>query len=167
MSIKQEQVLDFLNKWRAAYEKGDPSFFDFFAQDASLFPISSPTRIDSLEEYRRVFESELTRGVSRKVQLMSPEIRVMGDVALVSAHQRIFQDGSRFNFRFSAVVLQDAKGNLKVAHMHFSPLTGSTLPAAAAMGISAAAFSSARNIEEITLLEERVATAAAMTGTPK
>lgn len=153
--VTQDSVLEFLNTYREAYEKGDDSFFSFFTHDASFFTLSSPTRIDSREEFRRSFGPAFASGVSRRSQFMAPEVRVLGDAALVTCHNRISVDDATTNLRATFLVVRRGT-ELKIAHMHNSPLP---LPAAPAAGI--------REIEEISILEERVATTTAQVGTPK
>jgi ketosteroid isomerase-like protein len=153
--VTQAQVLQFLDDYRTAYEMGDDAFFSYFTSDASFFTISSPTRIDSREEFKRSFGPAFANGVTRRSQFMAPEVRLMGDFALVTCHNRISVDDEVTNLRASFVVVLRG-GQLKIAHMHNSPIP---LPAAPAAPPG--------DLEEITILEERVATAAAQVGTPK
>lgn len=151
--LKPEEASAFLKKWVSAYEAGDKSFFDYFAPDASFFTVSSPTRIDGTEEFRRGFEEQFL-GKKRRSQVLSPEIRVTGDAAVVSYHNRISVGDSTANLRATIIVTKGRDG-LKIAHLHNSPLASIGVPAPA------------RSPESVTLLEERVATAAAAVGTPK
>ena len=151
--LTEGEVNSFLQKWVSAYESGDKSFFDFFADDASYFSVSAPTRIDGTEEFRRGFEEQFL-GQKRRSQILSPEIRVAGDAAIVSYHNRVSVGGSTANLRATIVVTKGRDG-LKIAHLHNSPLASVGVPAPA------------RTPESVTLLEERVATAAAAVGTPK
>jgi ketosteroid isomerase-like protein len=153
--ITQDRVLQFLNDYREAYERGDDSFFSYFAHDASFFTISSPTRIDSREEFKRSFGPAFASDVNRRSQFMAPEVRVIGDSALVTCHNRISVDDKVTNLRATYLVVQRGE-QLKIAHMH-----NSTLP------LPAMPTPIPRDLEEITILEERVATAAAQVGTPK
>lgn len=151
--LKEEEISTFLKKWVAAYEAGDKSFFDFFTPDASFFSVSSPTRIDGVEEFRRGFEEQFL-GQKRRSQVLSPEIRIVGNTAIVSYHNRISVAGTTANLRATIVVVK-GKDGLLIAHLHNSPLASIGVPAPA------------RSPEAVTLLEERVATAAAAVGTPK
>lgn len=153
--VTQDSVLEFLNGYRESYERGDEGFFSFFTHDASFFTLSSPTRIDSREEFRRSFGSAFASGVSRRSQFMAPEVRVLGDAALVTCHNRISVDDVTTNLRATFLIVRRG-GELKIAHMHNSPLP---LPAAPVAGV--------REMEEISILEERVATTTAQVGTPK
>ncbi|MFD3504224.1 nuclear transport factor 2 family protein [Streptomyces sp. NPDC058678] len=156
-ALTEDAVLSFLDAYRDAYEKGEDRFFSYFTDDASFFTVSSPVRIDSREEFKRSFSPAFTSGMTRRSQFMAPEIRILGDYALVTCHNRISVGDQVTNLRATfLVVLRD--GALKIAHLHNSafPLPG--VPAAAA---------SAKDLEEFTVLEERVASAAAQVGTPK
>ncbi|WP_020672459.1 nuclear transport factor 2 family protein [Amycolatopsis nigrescens] len=155
LEVTQEQVLQFLDDFREAYENGDEAFFSYFAHDASCFTISAPTRIDSREEFKRSFGPAFAGNVTRRSQFMAPEVRIAGDTALVTCHNRISVDDEVTNLRATYLIVLHGD-ELKIAHMHNSPLP---LPAAPKSG--------PRDVEEITVLEERVATAAAQVGTPK
>lgn len=159
--ITQDEVKAFLKSYVAAYEKGDSkAFFGSFADDASVFTISAPTRIDGVEEFRRGFERHLSdvpeRG--RRSQILSPEIKITGPTAVVSFHNRIAVGDQTTNMRATLVLSKRGKG-IQIVHLHNSPLTSAGLPAAKVPG--------GVGLQDVTLLEERVATAAAAVGTPK
>lgn len=153
--ITQDEILQFLDDYRKTYEKGDDSFFSYFTHDASFFTISSPTRIDGREEFKRSFGAAFGSEVTRRSQFMAPEVRLVGDAALVTCHNRISVDDQVTNLRATLLIVRRGS-ELRIAHLHNSPLP---LPAAIA--------SKPHDLEEITVLEERVATAAAQVGTPK
>ena len=79
----------------------------------------------------------------------------MGDSALVTCHNRISVDDVTVNLRATYLIVM-RNGELKIAHIHNSPMPLPATPTAAA-----------RDFEEISVLEERVATTAAQVGTPK
>src|SRR5690242_9680036 len=108
-ALKEDEVNAFLKKWVAAYESGDKSFFDFFTPDASFFSVSSPTRVDGTEEFRRGFEEQFL-GSKRRSQVLSPEIRIAGDAAIVSYHNRISVGGSTANLRATVIVVKGKDG---------------------------------------------------------
>jgi ketosteroid isomerase-like protein len=157
MTLGKDEALTFLKKFQGDYEKGSEKFFDNFSQDATIFTVSSPTRIDGLEEYKRGFESHLTDGRKRRSQILSPHVRIHGDTASISYHNRVSIDGHTTNLQVTVSLAKEADGSLKIVHFHSSFLQHPSLTG----------FAKARNIEDITLLEERVATAAAAVGTPK
>jgi len=153
--ITQANALEFLDNYRKAYENGDASFFSYFTPDATFFTLSSPTRIDSREEFKRSFGSAFASGVTRRSQFMAPEVRIMSDMVLVTCHNRISIDDVTTNLRATFVLVLRG-GGLKIAHLHNSPLPLPAMPTTAV-----------RDFEEISILEERVATAASQVGTPK
>lgn len=156
MPLTEQEVLDWFSETIKAYERGDEGFFDFFARDASLFTVSSPTRVDGLEVYKSGFAPYFV-GSERVSQILSPEVRILGEEsALLTFHNRILMKGMASNIRGTVVVQRQDDGRLAFVHMHNSPLTQAAAPALAPA-----------DLENITVLEERVAAASAMTGTPK
>lgn len=154
--LTEEEVLDWFSRTIRAYEQGNESFFDFFAADASLFVVSTPTRVDGLEVYKSGFAPYFV-GTERVSQILSPEVRLLGpDSALLTFHNRILVQGIATNIRGTVVISRQRGGDLKFVHMHNSPLTQAAAPVFAP-----------GDLESITVLEERVAAASAMTGTPK
>jgi len=154
--LTEEEVAQTMKRWQEAFESGKPEFFDFFDPAVSLFTVSSPTRVDSLDVYRRGFE-QFFLNEKRKSQILSPEVRLIGNSgAVMTFHNRILINGISSNIRGTVVFVRDAKGALKCVHMHNSPLGQPTLQGRIGTGP-----------EDITVLEERVAAGAAMVGTPK
>lgn len=154
--LTEKEVLNFVQEIVNVYETGEKEFFDLFAKDASLFTISTPTRIDGRETYEHNFGPFFYNQKRRSI-ILSPEVRLLGpDAALIDFHNRIIVQGISANIRSTIVAARDSSGELKCVHMHNSPLTEAVAPPLAAT-----------NLENLTLLEERVASASAMTGTPK
>jgi len=154
--ITEKEVLSTMKKFQEAFEAGDPKFFDFFSKDMSLFSLSTPTRIDGLETYQHGFENVFTSG-TRKSQILSPEVRILGEnAAVMTFHNRILVGGVSTNIRGTVVFAREGSGQLKCVHMHNSPLAAPAVQA-----------SSPQSLEDVTVLEERVASAVAMVGTPK
>ena len=155
-ALTEERVLDWFGETIRAYERGDERFFDFFASDTSVFAVSSPTRIDGIEVYKSGFAPYFV-GTERVSQILSPDVRILGhDAALLTFHNRILVKGIATNIRGTVVIQRQHDGELRFVHMHNSPLTQASAPALAPT-----------DLESITVLEERVAAASAMTGTPK
>jgi len=158
-NITQDEVKSFLKSYVASYEKGDAkSFFDAFTDDASIFAVSTPTRIDGVEEFRHGFEPNLTDGRARRSQILSPEIKTFGPSAIVTYHNRIAVADQTTNLR-ATLVLTKTEAGIRIVHMHNSPLSSVGLPDTRGAG--------RYGLQEATLLEERVATAAAAVGTPR
>lgn len=164
-SLKRDDVLALLSRLQAQYEAGDTAFFDNFAKDATFFTLSSPTRIDSVEEYRRGFEPFLTNGKTRRSQILSPHIQIIDSSAAVSYHNRISVDGDVTNMRVSLMVQRKPDGGLEIVQFHTSYLSQPVLAANPTANNEVGSRSS--RVEDINLIEERVAVAAATVGTPK
>jgi ketosteroid isomerase-like protein len=155
-ALTQDEVLSWFSETIKAYERGDEGFFDYFARDVSLFVVSSPTRIDGIEVYKDGFAPYFV-GTERVSQILSPDVRILGpDSALLTFHNRILVKGIATNIRGTVVIQRQDDGRLAFVHMHNSPLTHANAPVFAPT-----------DLESITVLEERVAAASAMTGTPK
>jgi len=75
---------------------------------------------------------------------------------MIDFHNRILVQGISTNIRSTIVAARDPDGELKCVHMHNSPLSQAVSPPLAAT-----------DLDKLTVLEERVASASAMTGTPK
>ena len=75
--LTEEEVVDNMKRWQEAFEAGAPNFFDFFDDHVSLFTLSTPTRVDGREVYRRGFE-QFFLGTTRNSQILSPEVRLLG-----------------------------------------------------------------------------------------
>jgi ketosteroid isomerase-like protein len=115
-----EQVLATVEAVWAAYEASSPEYFDFFTEDASVFPLSRPLRLQGREAYRRYFGRQFSLG-KRASQILHPEVRLLGEGALVTYHHRIRTDFKSLDNRTTLLLVPDG-GRLKIAHMHMSPL---------------------------------------------
>lgn len=153
-ALTKESVQQLLAQYSSTYDSSDPGYFDLFAHDATFFVLSCPTRIDSREEFQRSFA--LPGGTARRSQILSPEIRLMGDSALVSLHCHVTVGDVQTYTRETLVVSRDIRGDLRITHLHISP---QDMPGAPEFP--------AKSVEEISVIEERTATAAATVGTPK
>jgi ketosteroid isomerase-like protein len=149
--IEDKEVREFLTRFIDAYDGGDDSFFDYFAPDAGVFTVSSPTRIDGREEFRKGFAPHLK--TKRVTQILAPRIETSGASASVMYHARIQIDGRTHETRCSLQLKRDERGGLSITQLHMSP-QGS-------MRVVSQSF------EDVVVLEERVATSLAQVGTPK
>jgi ketosteroid isomerase-like protein len=146
--LAEEEVKGFLDRFAGLYEKADEGFFDLFAPNATVFTVSSPALIDGRDNFKKGFAPHLKRDTKRVSQILSSEIQIFGETALVTYHNRIQLDSKSFDLRSSLVLNRNEKGSLSVTHLHNSPLGG-------------------RSLEDVVVLEERVATAIGAVGTPK
>jgi ketosteroid isomerase-like protein len=122
--VTEERVLATLEAFWAAYEAASPKFFDFFTEDAAIFSVSHPVRLEGREAYRYYFAGFFD-AQTRAVHLLHPEVRPVGEGALVTLHVRM-----RINYRFVdsrvTFLLMPDEEALKVVHFHMSPLHAST-----------------------------------------
>jgi ketosteroid isomerase-like protein len=153
--ISEEEVHAFLKRFADLYEKADDRFFDLFASDATVFNISSSRRLEGRDAFRKEFGPRFKPGYKRVSEILSPEVQSLGGSALVSYRNRIQVDDQQVELRASLVLSRDPQGGLQVKHLHNSALPGAQ-PAPAG-----------RSVEEVVVLEERVATALSTIGTPK
>ena len=114
------QALETIRAVWAAYETGSPEFFDFFTEDATVFSILHPLRLEGREAYRRYFGSYFQEQ-RRATQVMYPEVRLVGEGALVTYHSRVRVNHTSIDNRTTLLLLPE-DGRLKIAHMHMSPL---------------------------------------------
>ena len=155
--ISEEEVKTFLDRFVDLYEKGDKGFFDLFAPNATVFAISSPTRIEGRDQFQKGFAPHFDPKSKRVSQILSPDIQVFGDTALVSYHNRIQAGGTTHDLQGSLVLRRNQRGGLNVTHLHNSPQSTAS---SFSVGVG-------RSIEDFAILEERVATAISAVGTPK
>lgn len=127
------RVLATIEALWAAWEAASPELFDFFTDDASIFPSSGSTRLEGREAYRRFFG---VRPPSQElaVQVLHAEVRLVGEGALVTSHNRIRMDYRCIDTRTTLLLVPDGEG-LKVAHLHMSPLSASPAAEASTRGL--------------------------------
>ncbi|HEY0514046.1 MAG TPA: nuclear transport factor 2 family protein [Thermoanaerobaculia bacterium] len=152
--ITKDEVDSFLKRFTDLYEKSDEGFFDLFAHDATVFNLYSNHRLDGRDAFRKSFGPHFKSHGKRTSEILSRETQIVGDTALVSYNNRIQVDDKRVDLRGS-LLLNKENGGLQVKHLHNSSLTG---VASAAAG---------KPVEDIQVLEERVATSLSAIGTPK
>lgn len=117
---RAEQALAAVEAIWAAYDAGSPEYFDSFTEDASIFALSHPLRLEGREAYRRYFGRQFSEE-KRATQILHAEVRLVGEGALVTCHHRIRVDYRSVDHRTTLLLVPDS-GRLKIAHMHMSPL---------------------------------------------
>lgn len=114
----KERVLTSLDNSANAFMNGDPSFFDFFAKDATIYSVGSTEPIQGREAYRKNFEANLTAN-RREETVLDRTIQIVGDKAVVAQTVQIKQAGVVANARQTIVYGETSEG-LKVLHLHTS-----------------------------------------------
>jgi len=132
-----------------AYAHGDPAFFNYLANDCTVYSIGKATPFTSKADFQAYFQPLLT-ATTRKIKILSQEAKSMQDRCLILKTMQITQDGVIANVRQSSIWHQ-TNGAWLLEHMH-NALVGS--PSADAP----------RNVDAIVPLNERIATVAAVLG---
>jgi ketosteroid isomerase-like protein len=118
---RAERVLAAVEALWAAYDSASDEYFDFFTADASIFPLSSGTRLEGREAYRRHFGPHFHENRRRATHCLCSEVRLLGENALVTCHQRTRAEYQSNDSRVTLLLVPE-EGRLKVAHLHMSPL---------------------------------------------
>jgi SnoaL-like protein len=128
---RRDRVLAAVEALWAAYDADSPEFFALLTDDATVFSLSLTTRLDGREAYRRCCESEPSPP-RRATQLLHVDVRLVGDGALVTCHQRIRINHGSVDARATLLLVPDGD-LLKVAHLHLSPLAATQVDEAAGL----------------------------------
>jgi hypothetical protein len=146
----EQQVLASLNNSLNAFQNGDPSFFDYFADNATIFSVDSTEPVVGREAYRKKFEASLT-GNKRDETILDRTIQIVGDKAVVAQTAQIKQSDVTANVR-QTIVFGETDEGLKMLHLHtalIGPLGSDEIPTTP---------------EAIRIFNEKIATAAAVVG---
>lgn len=146
----EQQVLANLDNSLNAYRNGDPSFFDYFAKNATIFSVDSSEPIVGREAYRKKFAASLT-GNKRDETVLDRTIQIVGDKAVVAQTAQIKQSDMTANIR-QTIVFGETDEGLKMLHLHtalIGPLMPDQIPTTP---------------EAIRIINEKIAVAAAVVG---
>jgi ketosteroid isomerase-like protein len=121
----KERVLTSLASSANAFMNGDPSFFDYFAKDATIYSVGYAEPIQGREAYRKHFERNLTAN-KRDETVLDRTVQIVGDKAVVAQTVQITQAGVVANAR-QTIVYGDTPEGFKVLHLHTS-LMGNPAP---------------------------------------
>lgn len=132
-----------------AYCNGDPAFFDYFADDATVFSAGTSEALKGREAYRHAFAPKL-KG-KREVKILEQSRQWFGERVVIAQTAQITHEGITANIRQTMVWGRSNKGWL-VNHLH-TALIGSP-------------FSNEvpKSVNAIRVLNERVATMAGVLG---
>jgi ketosteroid isomerase-like protein len=119
-SARVEEALAAVEALWAAYDAGSDGYFDSFTADASVFPLSSGTRLEGREAYRH-HSGQRLRDQPRATHFLRSEVRLLGEGALVTCHLRIRAEYQSSDSRVTLLLVPE-EGRLKVGHLHMSPL---------------------------------------------
>jgi len=146
----EQQVLASLDSSLNAYKNGDPSFFDYFAKNATIFSVDSSEPVVGREAYRKKFLSSLTSN-KRDETVLDRTIQIVGDKAVVAQSAQIKQSDVTANVR-QTIVFGETDEGLKMLHLHtalIGPLMPDQIPTTP---------------KSIRIINEKIAVAAAVLG---
>lgn len=132
------------------YDDANIAWFDFLSEDAVVYAINHTEPYRTAAEYRERFGPILQRS-KRKTKIMSRDVQIMGESAVVAQTLQVTEDNVVANLRQS-VVWQKENETWLIKHLH-TALIG--MPSAKKQP---------NNIGEVTVLNERIATIAAVLG---
>lgn len=112
----KERVIAQLNNNNNAFNNADPSFFDQFARDATIFTADSAEPIKGRDAYRRTHQAALT-GSRREKTVLDRTVQIVGDKAVVAQTAQIRQGGTSALVR-QTIVFGDTDEGLKIVHLH-------------------------------------------------
>lgn len=112
----RERVLNLLNSSQNSFNNSDPSFFDQFARDATIFTADSAQPIKGREAYRQSHHGALT-GSRRQKTVLDRTVQIVGDKAVVAQTAQI-QQGDRNALVRQTIVYGDTDEGLKIVHLH-------------------------------------------------
>ncbi len=100
-----------------AYLSGS-GWFDFFADDATIYPVNSTEPIKGRDSYRSNFENRLSNR-QREASILSQDTHVTENTAIVMQLIQVVEEGVVSNVRESTI-WNNQDGAWKIAHLHAS-----------------------------------------------
>lgn len=111
------------NAWEAARNKQLDALADYFAEDASVFGAGQAYRLKGKGDIMRDMEAWIKQTDLRSYQLLDPEVKVLGDTALLTYYftESGVRDGKDFsNAGKISMVFVKQGGKWRVLHEHES-----------------------------------------------
>jgi hypothetical protein len=123
MNTKQfeERVRSSLDRSVVAFNEGLPEFFDEFGDDATIFTVDRKEPIKGREAYRQRYLSTLT-SQKREKTVLSRNIQIVGDKAVITQTARITENGSSADV-LQTIVYSNGGDSVRVQHLHNALLT--------------------------------------------
>jgi hypothetical protein len=139
-----------MNESLKAYGAGNEAFFDFLTDDVRVYGLDSSEPIVGRKNFQERFEP--TFGATRKIKKVHQDVRMIGEQAVLSQTLQITVSGVSMPVR-QTVIWEGGRGNWRMSHIHNAhagqPVTVGAMPS---------------TVEGIRILNERIATAAAVVG---
>jgi hypothetical protein len=134
-----------------AYSSGNENFFDYFTDDVTVYSINSSEPVIGLTKYRSQFRVNLRATEKRSFKLLKDDVQMVNEKqALAVRTGQIRQAGITFNVRQSAFWVNTDNG-WKMKHLHTTLIGTPSAPVA-------------KSADAISVLNERIATVAAVLG---
>lgn len=133
-----------------AYAKGDPKWFSYFGDDASIYSDEAAQPVEGREAYQRYFEKKLT-GEKRQVHVVQQDAQMMGDTAVVMQLLELTVSQLATNVRESTIWRRSKEG-WKVEHLNAS-IVGPIR-----------AIDAARTAQAVRVLNEKIAIVSSQAG---
>lgn len=112
----EEKVRASLDRSLVAFNEGHPAFFDEFGDDATIFTADSREPIKGREAYRQRYLSALT-SQKREKTILSRNMQIVGDKAIVTQTARIAENGSSADV-LQTIVYSNGGDTVRVQHLH-------------------------------------------------
>lgn len=143
----EEQVRQSLDRSVAAFNEGQPEFFDEFAEDAMIITVDSKEPIHGRAAYRERYEAGLSTE-KREKTVLNRNLQVMGNKAVVTQTARIKQAEKTVDVLQTIVYGLTGEG-VKVLHLHTALL---------------APKGSSNGMQSVRIVNEKVAPVAGVVG---
>lgn len=122
-----DDVWTVVRQWNDAFRANDPdTYFKFIDPEITVITPSNPYRVEGLADDRAEFEFGLKQGRSRIAyfQELQPQVRVYGDVAVVTYFSRgAYGPDAKTAYLKETDVLVRRDGAWKIVHIHVSATT--------------------------------------------
>jgi hypothetical protein len=132
------------------YANGDKRFFDYFTEDARIYSVESSEPIVGRKAFQASFGPEFSK-TKRKVAVLSADAQVIGEQAILSQTLSVSAGSVTTHIRQSVVWQETPKGWAMV-HVH-NAIVGQPV-----------ATSAPKSANAVKVLNERIATVAAVVG---
>ena len=133
MSKLEDNLQQLVHAFNDAYGKGDPAWFDYFADDATIYSNGAAEPIVGREAYRSEFEKTLTTE-KRAINVVQQDEQMMGDTAIVMQLIDVFMSRTHLIVRESTIWKRSA-GSWKVAHLNTSVISAEDSKASRAVRV--------------------------------
>lgn len=120
-ALFEQEVTASLDRSVAAFNAGQPEFFDEFADDATIFALDSAEPIKGREAYRQRYGDALANQ-KREKTVLDRSVQIVGNKAVVTQTARIVQAEASANVRQTIIYGATGEGP-KVLHLHTALMT--------------------------------------------